>query len=142
ATGIYANQISGMSKGPTLTYAADSLVSRQPSGQLVVILQGTSGNDRLIGTADDERPLGLGGDDTIEGGGGSDVLIGGAGKDKLSGGDGADVFRFMALTDSYRIANSTFTDQITDFNVARDKIDISGMGFTGLGNGQNGTLQV
>jgi parallel beta-helix repeat protein len=142
ATGIYANQISGMNKGPTLIYGSDSVVSSQPSGQLVIILQGTSGNDRLTGTADDERLLGLAGDDTLDGGAGRDVLIGGAGKDKLTGGDGADVFRFTALTDSYRNDTSTFADQITDFNAAQDRIDVTGLGFTGLGNGQNGTLQV
>jgi parallel beta-helix repeat protein len=142
ATGIYANDISGMVKGPTLIYGADSVVSSQPSGLLVTTLQGTSGNDTLNGGAGDELILGLAGNDTLNGGAGNDTLVGGLGKDKLTGGDGADLYRFTQLLDSYRTSSATFTDTLTDFNPLLDKIDVRGLGFTALGDGSGSTLQV
>nr|WP_235865044.1 MULTISPECIES: putative Ig domain-containing protein [Pseudomonas] len=68
--------------------------------------------------------------------------MGGAGLDKLTGGAGADTFRYVAQSDSYRNATTSFDDTITDFDVTQDKIDLAGLGFTGLGNGRGGTLQV
>ena len=68
--------------------------------------------------------------------------MGGAGVDKLTGGTGADTFRFANQSDSYRNATTSFDDTITDFDVTQDKIDLAGLGFTGLGNGRGGTLQV
>ncbi|MBC6982888.1 PQQ-dependent sugar dehydrogenase [Caulobacter sp. 17J80-11] len=51
------------------------------------VLDGGSGDDRLLGFA---------GDDRLCGGSGADWLEGGAGADRLEGGSGADVFRFEA----------------------------------------------
>lgn len=103
-------------------------------------LQGSAGNDSLTGTAADELLLGLAGDDKLNGGAGNDVLVGGAGRDTLSGGDGADTFRFSALQDSYRTSSTLYADLITDFNGSLDRLDLSGLGFSALGNGYNGTL--
>ncbi|MBA1244267.1 putative Ig domain-containing protein [Pseudomonas japonica] len=83
---------------------------------------------------------GTSGKDALVGGAGDDVLIGGAGSDTLTGGAGADTFRFTSVTDSYRTASTSYADTITDFTVGVDKIDLSGLGYTGLGNGYNGTL--
>nr|WP_245846264.1 MULTISPECIES: putative Ig domain-containing protein [Pseudomonas] len=78
----------------------------------------------------------------MNGGAGDDILVGGVGIDKLTGGTGADTFRFATQSDSYRNATASFDDTITDFDVTLDKIDLAGLGFTGLGNGHGGTLQV
>src|SRR5690606_17358179 len=107
-----------------------------------IILRGSAGNDTLNGTSANETLLGLAGTDTLNGGAGADILEGGAGKDRLSGGDGADLFRFTSLTDSHRTSTTSYADYITDFNVAQDRIDLSGLGFSGLGDGTGTTLQV
>jgi Ca2+-binding RTX toxin-like protein len=136
---IIGNTISHTSKGDTLVYGDGSYVSATLP---VATVQGTSGNDTLTGTASNEIFYGLAGNDTLNAGAGDDILVGGAGIDKLTGGAGADTFRFASESDSYRNATTSFDDTITDFNVAQDKIDLAGLGFTGLGNGRGGTLQV
>lgn len=115
-------------------------VEDAPAGGLV--LQGSTGNDTITGTGADERLIGLAGNDTLNGGAGNDILEGGAGRDTLTGGAGVDTFRFTARTDSSRNGSTLNSDIITDFNTAQDRIDLSGLGFTGLGNGNNGTLLV
>ncbi|WP_225774665.1 putative Ig domain-containing protein [Pseudomonas sp. Marseille-Q5115] len=115
-------------------------VKDTPDTTPIKTLTGTSGKDTLTGTAANEQLLGLAGADTLNGGAGNDILVGGAGIDKLTGGAGADIFRFTTLTDSYRTSSTSYSDTITDFVVGVDKIDLSGLGYTGLGNGYNGTL--
>ncbi|WP_415769067.1 M10 family metallopeptidase C-terminal domain-containing protein [Pseudomonas sp. LB3P38] len=136
---IIGNTISHTSKGATLVYGAGSYVSATVP---MTTVQGTAGNDTLLGSAANEIFYGAAGNDTINGGAGGDILVGGAGIDKLTGGTGADTFRFVAQSDSYRNATASFDDTITDFDVTQDKIDLAGLGFTGLGNGRGGTLQV
>lgn len=136
---IIANTISHTSKGATLVYGDGSYVSATVP---MTTVQGTAGNDTLVGSAASEIFYGGAGNDTINGAAGSDILVGGAGIDKLTGGTGADTFRFVAQSDSYRNATASFDDTITDFDVTQDKIDLAGLGFTGLGNGRGGTLQV
>jgi len=136
---IIGNTISHTSKGATLIYGDGSYVSDTVP---LITVQGTAGNDTLLGSAASEIFYGVAGNDTINGGAGSDILVGGAGIDKLTGGTGADTFRFAAQSDSYRNATASFDDTITDFDVTQDKIDLAGLGFTGLGNGRGGTLQI
>ncbi|WP_040262492.1 M10 family metallopeptidase C-terminal domain-containing protein [Pseudomonas massiliensis] len=81
---------------------------------------------------------GAGGDDWIYAGGGDDVLDGGLGKDELTGGTGVDRFRFSSTADSIRGQN----DVIVDFLASRDVLDLSVLGYTGLGNGTDGTVKV
>jgi parallel beta-helix repeat protein len=136
---IVGNTISHTSKGDTLVYGDGSYASATIP---VITVQGTDGNDVLLGSASNEIFYGGAGNDVINGGAGADTLVGGAGIDKLTGGAGADVFRFSSQSDSYRNATTSFDDTITDFDVSQDKIDLAGLGFTGLGNGRGGTLQV
>ncbi|WP_338923396.1 putative Ig domain-containing protein [Pseudomonas silesiensis] len=136
---IIGNTISHTSKGATLVYGDGSYVSATVP---MTSVQGTAGNDTLSGSAASEIFYGGAGNDTINGGAGDDILVGGAGIDKLTGGTGADTFRFAAQSDSYRNATTSFDDTILDFDVTQDKIDLAGLGFTGLGNGRGGTLQV
>ncbi|WLI09841.1 MULTISPECIES: glycosyl hydrolase family 28-related protein [Pseudomonas] len=136
---IIGNTISHTSNGATLVYGDGSYVSATVP---MTTVQGTAGNDTLLGSAASEIFYGVAGNDTINGGAGGDILVGGAGIDKLTGGTGADTFRFTAQSDSYRNATTSFDDIITDFDVTQDKIDLADLGFTGLGNGRGGTLQV
>lgn len=136
---IIGNTISHTSKGATLVYGDGSYVSATVP---MTTVQGTAGNDTLSGSAASEIFYGGAGNDTINGGAGDDILVGGSGIDKLTGGTGADTFRFAAQSDSYRNATTSFDDTILDFDVTQDKIDLAGLGFTGLGNGRGGTLQV
>lgn len=91
-------------------------------------LTGSSFNDYLYGNASSNTLLGGNGNDTIQGQGGSDVLTGGA---------GSDTFTFTLISNS----SKTTADRITDFTLGQDKIDIHGLGFTGLVAGTaTGTL--
>ena len=136
---IIGNTISHTSNGATLVYGDGSYVSATVP---MTTVQGTAGNDTLLGSAASEIFYGVAGNDTLNGGAGGDILVGGAGIDKLTGGTGADTFRFAAQSDSYRNATTSFDDTITDFDVTQDKIDLAGLGFTDIGNGRGGTLQV
>lgn len=136
---IVGNTISHTTKGDTLVYGDGSYASATVP---VVTVQGTAGNDVLLGSGANEIFYGGAGNDTINGGAGDDILIGGAGVDKLTGGAGADTFRFASQSDSYRNATTSFDDTITDFDVTQDKIDLADLGFSGLGNGRGGTLQI
>ncbi len=105
-------------------------------------LMGTEGADRLQGNARGEIIEGGAGDDRLYGALGDDVLVGAEGRDQLVGGGNNDVFRFDGLSDSYRTATENHTDRLIDYTVGEDTIDLSALGFTRLGNGYNGTLDV
>ncbi|WP_285423753.1 M10 family metallopeptidase C-terminal domain-containing protein [Pseudomonas sp. efr-133-TYG-103a] len=111
---------------------------------------GTDGPDVLDGTAIGETIHGAGGDDRLNGGGGGDhlygddgddVISGGLGRDTLSGGAGADTFVFSNISESHEGGGMSFSDLILDFS-SDDRIDVSALGFTGLGNGHDHTLRV
>lgn len=84
-------------------------------------LEGFDGNDYLKGEGGNDRLYGDAGDDILRGGSGNDLLNDGAGHDLLIGGWGADVFVFTA--DATR-------DTIADYEINRDKIDLSEAGIT------------
>ncbi|PVZ12660.1 MULTISPECIES: M10 family metallopeptidase C-terminal domain-containing protein [unclassified Pseudomonas] len=66
------------------------------------------------------------------------VFIGNGWGDYLKGGAGADTFRYLDKSDSLR-GNS---DLIVNFDTQQDKIDVSALGYTGLGDGTDGTLKL
>ncbi|MBD1589697.1 hypothetical protein HAQ06_23985 [Pseudomonas sp. C2L12B] len=113
-------------QGSTLDEQFTALYSPavQPVTASASVLRGTEGIDKLTGTTADE------------------VLIGAGSADRLTGGGGSDTFTFEAITDSYRTASQSFTDLIVDFDPATDLLDVSALGYTGLGDGLDGTLQV
>jgi hypothetical protein len=41
---------------------------------------------------------------------------------------------------NYNTGGANLGDLITDFDITADKIDLSAMGFTGLGDGKNNTV--
>jgi len=85
------------------------------------VLDGGSGDDFLQGLAGNDSLFGQSGNDRIEGGDGTDVLTGGAGGDILIGGAGADRFDLDLAGDSA----TGSSDQILDFAVGLDRIDLS-----------------
>jgi serralysin len=96
-------------------------------------LDGSSGQNTLLGLNTAEIIHGLAGDDLLQGNGGRDVLAGGA---------GADIFRYAQISDSYRTATQTGSDRIVDFDPSQDRIDLTKLGLTGIGDGHHGTLAV
>jgi len=96
-------------------------------------IDGGQGDDVLSGTYVPERLSGHAGDDLLDGAGQRDVLEGGA---------GADVFRINTIGDSYRIDGQVVSDRIADFDANLDRIDLTSLGFSGFGNGLDGTLAV
>lgn len=87
----------------------------------------------------DSRRVGSDSFDTLKGSFGNDVLIGGGGGDRLYGESGADTFVYQQISDSYHGASDLIGD---DFLVSVDRIDVSALGFTGLGDGNDGTLKL
>jgi Ca2+-binding RTX toxin-like protein len=66
------------------------------------------------------------------------ILVGGGDDDLLEGNTGVDTFRYVEKSDSFR-GNSDF---IKNFDAAQDRIDVSALGYTGLGDGTDGTLKL
>lgn len=93
----------------------DVLTASDANGET---LSGGAGNDTLTGGPGDD--LLLGGDD-------DDVLLGGLGSDSLTGGNGRDLFVFdqAALTDAS--APALNLDEIVDFDMDQDALDLSGL---------------
>jgi Ca2+-binding RTX toxin-like protein len=135
---IFGNVINGTGAGDISAVGNASQVYNNSD---VLIVRGSAAADTLIGSRSDELISGGAGRDRIDGGAGDDVIVGGAGADRLSGGSGHDVFRFTSASDSYRSATTSFSDRINDFNDATDRLDLTLLGLSGLGNGHDGTLK-
>jgi len=103
---------------------------------------GTAGADNLSGGIASDMLDGGAGNDRLAGGANRDSLTGGEGSDRLAGGSGDDFFYFSSIADSYRTASSSQSDLITDFANGNDRLVLSGLGYTDLGDGTNGTLNV
>ena len=89
-----------------------------------------SGNDLaniIIGGGAADTLNGLAGNDTINAGLGNDSINGGLGLDTLTGGGGNDTFNL----DSNSIGASNF-DNILDFTVGTDKINLTASAFGGI----------
>ncbi|WP_263974683.1 M10 family metallopeptidase C-terminal domain-containing protein [Pseudomonas sp. Marseille-Q5115] len=136
---IFGNVINGTQSGDINAVGAETQVYNNSD---VLILRGSAAADTLTGSRSDEFISGGEGRDRIDGGAGNDVITGGAGADNLTGGTGSDVFRFTGLSDSYRTSTTSYSDRITDFNDATDRLDLTALGLTGLGNGHDGTVKV
>ncbi|MCF5199294.1 M10 family metallopeptidase C-terminal domain-containing protein [Pseudomonas syringae] len=105
---------------------------------------GTAGNDTLYSLSTKQYVLnGLDGDDTLYAGKTGSVLDGGAGADHLIGNTNAETFLYHQISDSFvnDASGVASVDLISDFNLFRgDVLDVSALGFTGLGDGYDGTL--
>lgn len=103
-----------------------------PEPSVSYAVTGTDGSplaDRLTGTD---------GFDYIRGDKGNDFIIGAGGADQLYGDSGADTFVYRHVSESYHGA----ADLLSDFLVSADRLDVSALGFTGLGDGTHGTLKI
>jgi serralysin len=119
----------------------DFIVTRfNPDGSVDTGFGSQDGKLHVDGYAGDEILQGSDAAEIIRGLAGDDVLQGNGGGDVLRGGTGADIFRFSELSDSFRTATQTNSDRIQDFDASEDRIDLIGLGFTGLGDGHDGTL--
>ncbi len=119
-------------------YAA---VRLNADGSLDTTFASPDGNTRLVGSSAHDALQGLAADEMLRGLAGDDLLQGNLGRDLLSGGAGADVFSYALVADSFRTATS-HSDRILDFNPSEDRIDVSALGFSGIGDGYNGTLAI
>lgn len=124
---------------------------------LIAICFGDDNDELVLGTSDIDLYYGARGNDTLHGGAGRDRLTGGPGGDILTGGTEANVFVFRYL-DEIR-PSATLRDQVTDFQVGLDKLDllqinqgnaafVGGVSFSGTGGAEvrytpwNGALSV
>lgn len=101
------------------------------------ILDGGLGDDIADGGAGTDHLFGRAGKDKLQGGiSGNDILDGGADADQLTGGNGYDIFLFLSAEHIGR--KSGDHDEVTDFQVNIDKIDLSalyaGRGTIGVAN--------
>ncbi|MFQ6538179.1 MULTISPECIES: M10 family metallopeptidase C-terminal domain-containing protein [Aphanothece] len=83
---------------------------------LGLIVHGLSSSSALTGTGRRDR---------LQGSPRADVITGGVGADRLSGGGGRD--RFLYLSAASSPVGRRSSDVITDFDLRRDRIDLSGM---------------
>lgn len=84
------------------------------------IIGGTTAADLLNGAKGDDYLYGGTGNDEIVGQAGDDIIRDGAGVDVLTGGEGRDLFV---------LSNDGTIDTITDFDLNKDRIDLSGWSF-------------
>jgi Ca2+-binding RTX toxin-like protein len=121
------NTINGWDGLDSVSYAygvsgSNGVTANLVTGQVI----GGSGTDTLIGI---ERLAGSKNADTLIGNAGNNILAGGLGNDTLTGGAGQDVFRFNTVTTTSLAQN---LDQITDFSVIDDTIQLENSIFTAL----------
>lgn len=112
----------GGSNPPIATDGNDNLIGTLNAD----LISGGFGNDTIVGNAGDDTLNGNAGSDTLRGGLGNDRLLGGDGSDVIIGGVGQDILTGGKAAD--RFVYGSFRDQgdvIRDFDVARDKIDLS-----------------
>jgi Ca2+-binding RTX toxin-like protein len=113
-------------------------------------LSGGLGDDRLFGEGGDDRLYGNtatmsagvadgidllyggGGNDQLFGGSDGDQLFGGDGNDRLDGGAGSDFMSGGAGSDTFvmRSEDGNPSDNVTDFDVSQDKLDVSALGIS------------
>lgn len=88
-------------------------------GTIGKAVQVGAGGQAYTGGAGRDQIVGGSGNDVLRGGEGEDIIVDGAGQDTLWGGEGADIFVFT---------KDGRKDVIADFEVGKDRIDISDWG--------------
>ena len=100
----------------------------------------TLGGTRSIngtGNTLDNRLIGNEGENALSGGAGTDVLFGYEGSDRLDGGTGSDTLKGGTGSDTFAFSSAlgaTNVDQLADFSVADDTIELASVIFTALVN--------
>jgi len=90
-------------------------------------LNGGAGNDTIFGGASNhaDEIFGGAGDDILFSGAGNDEVNGGAGADTLYDADGNDMYTGGSGVDTFIFSAVGGADQITDFNVNEDVLDLA-----------------
>ncbi|WP_281989329.1 Ig-like domain-containing protein [Aquimarina aggregata] len=133
--GADVSLIGGSSNGFALIDPTDS----GPLADNIHVL-GTVGFAEIINNQDNFDLNGRDSSFYVHGGGGADAIIfqgtngnhtivGGLQADILSAGDGIDTFRYESHLDSF---GTSGRDSILHFTQGQDKIDVTGLGFTGI----------
>lgn len=126
--GIGNDSLRGGGDGDTLVggFGNDYLAGDQSGSNTEIF--GSSGNDVLYGGGGNDTLFGAINDDIendrdiLFGGSGRDFLQGGPQSDTLTGGAGADVFSFIDGLGEF--GSNTGFDEITDFSLASDRLEI------------------
>jgi Ca2+-binding RTX toxin-like protein len=95
-------------------------------------LFGSFGNDVMPGGSDDDIVDGGADADTVLGGDGADTVMGGSGDDRVAGGKGSDMLTGDGPgrangTDAFVFVTGDGDDLVTDFEVTRDRLDLTGV---------------
>lgn len=101
------------------------------------VIMGGDGNDRLFGgigaaALSHDTLDGGAGDDTLYGGQGNDSMTGGAGDDVIYAGAGDDVLSGGLGRDYFIVGPEAGQDQLLDFEVGEDTLDLTACGFGGM----------
>jgi len=115
-TAVFGNEVQVFASG---SHTSGIMQFAIPTTALAAPITGTNANNTLMGSGLDDLIYGGTGADKLYGNAGDDILFGGSGLDKLFGGTGADVF----IMD-----NGADQDQIRDFQLGIDRIDLSRWG--------------
>ena len=137
----YAHSVVVQPDGKILI-AGDVITRLNADGSLDTTFGSQDGQYHVDGSMEANQLIGNDTAEIIRGLGGDDVLQGAGGRDVLAGGTGADIFRFTQISDSYRTATETGSDRILDFDASQDRVDLIALGFTGIGDGHDGTLAI
>ncbi|BBD69223.1 hemolysin-type calcium-binding region [Nostoc commune NIES-4072] len=89
-------------------------------------IYGLGGQDTIVGNLGNDQLFGGDGNDTLFGGVGDDQLLGDTGNDWLYGGAGKDILTGGYGADTFVLALGEGTDSITDFEIGKDKLALSG----------------
>ena len=117
------------------TITGGSLSEKFDGGAGNDILKGAGGNDTMLGGAGTDRIYGGAGNDNLSGSTGKDTLNGDAGIDKLNGGADNDILTGGSGKDTFVFSTALGklnVDQITDFNVTDDTIQLENSIFKSL----------
>lgn len=93
------------------------------------VITGNASNNALLGGNGNDTINGNAGDDALLGGNGNDMLNGGLGQDDITTGNGSDTVLFNTTLGGNNI------DDVFDFNVATDTMQLENAVFTGLAAG-------
>ncbi|MEO0752626.1 MAG: calcium-binding protein, partial [Pseudomonadota bacterium] len=137
------DQLIGLEGFDTLTGGdGDDTLSGGDQGD---VLSGGDGNDQIRSGHGFDTLLGGAGDDVLgdwsgwsllDGGEGDDILRAGAGQDTLIGGEGDDTLTGGSKADTFAFDTESGSDQITDFALGEDKIDLQDIA---IGDGEDET---
>ena len=131
----FASIFGGFSAAPptNVVVASAAVATGTEQGEVIIdagapLVFAGGGDDLYFGGGTNALVDGGPGDDRPFGGDGADTLIGAAGDDGLSGGGGADIF--VLAPGPGGTAVNAGDDQIFDFAVGEDKVDLGGRGLS------------